>query len=345
MPRISPIERKRSGRACLGGAHARNAAKANAAETNAVAAKREPAPWARLPFAASIIFAVSLACFVAAVSVYLSFASTIANTATFALRGAGVAAEDAASLCAVNGQGIAAPFVFWSEKGDTDTFSASGPGAPTESSGQSNLGDSPSPSSQIKPFDQNDPNNSSHALASRLRYCGDIGLLLPDIPAYPAKSGKHQTSDGASDEPANDPTSSDTGNQPASDLAISGSTDEPASSGVTYNRLTTARLDADGFPVTAEAIRSTMQVECDELDYRLLSFASYTALFLYPATLGIQTALHCRHIRKTARHSAFTQVFGYILPSIAAIAATVTFAASLSEYGSYFPTRWSDFPA
>ncbi|WP_139652631.1 hypothetical protein [Raoultibacter phocaeensis] len=112
-----------------------------------------------------------------------------------------------------------------------------------------------------------------------------------------------------------------------------------------YTRLTTAKLDKDGFPITADTLLSTLSIECDQLEYGLLSLASFLALLAYPLAFGVFASIRCRRFRTRETMPVPLTLFGFTVPALVAVAATATFASSLPEFGRYLPSVWSDFSA
>ncbi|MEQ3363178.1 hypothetical protein [Raoultibacter massiliensis] len=110
------------------------------------------------------------------------------------------------------------------------------------------------------------------------------------------------------------------------------------------SRFTTARLDADGFPVTANTLAPVLGESYRQIDYRLLSLVSYSVLLLYPLALGICMSLCCRRARMRSDSLAVAAA-SRIPGALFAIAWTTVAASALSVFGDCFPNRWSDFAA
>lgn len=267
----------------------------------------------RIPLAAAAAFLVSLACFGAQIAAYGAFSGACANTKTFVLAGGGIGPSEAASVLERSGEAADPfPIVLWSQI-DGVAASASDPVA---------------------------AENAEGGGETVLYFTGDLGLVFPDATACPTEPGAYRASAPEAEKPSA-ASGGGAGDAPVRIVDGSAVGDVP----VAYTRITTADADADGFPVSAETISSSLAVECTELDYGLLSLASFALLLCYPAALAAYAAWHCRPLRKRPADHPILAVIAYAIPALAAIAATATFASALSQFGSRFPTRWSDFSA
>lgn len=109
--------------------------------------------------------------------------------------------------------------------------------------------------------------------------------------------------------------------------------------------ITVPRYDADGFPATPETAEPTVGADLDELDYWALVFVAHNLLLLYAYVLVICIVIVCCKRNMAGSEPALTQVARHVLPATVAIATSAYFAFSLSFFGEYYPTRWSDFSA
>lgn len=267
----------------------------------------------RIPLAAIAAFLVSLACFGAQIAAYGALSGAYANTKTFVLAGGGIGPSEAASVLERSGEAADPfPIVLWSQV-DGVAANASDPIA---------------------------AENAEGAGETVLYFTGEIELVFPDAAACPTEPGTYRANALEAEKPSV-ASGGRTEDAPVRIMDGSAAGEFP----VAYTRITTADADADGFPITAETIASSLGVECAELDYGLLSLASFALLLCYPAALAAYAAWHCRPLRKRpAGHPALAAI-AYAIPALAAIAATATFASALSRFGSRFPTHWSDFSA
>lgn len=290
----------------------------------------------RFPFGATALMLATCACFCAATASYRAFEGTCANTSTFALRGTGMTQDDVESVrerAAETSKPF--PLVFW-----------------TQTSGSF----------------ASDPRTGSFADTAILRFHGELGLLFPDADAYPVEAreclasrttsealfGQERPTDAALELEGSDYRVIGHVVGGGSFVIVSGEAElgkvDPGGAGearidAPYTRLTTAKLDADGFPVTADTLASTLAVECDQIDYGLLSFAAFLVLLACPLAIGSAAAARCRRFRVRAATPYPLAMLGFAVCALVAVAATATFASALSEFGDYLPTTWSDFSA
>lgn len=109
--------------------------------------------------------------------------------------------------------------------------------------------------------------------------------------------------------------------------------------------VTTARLDAEGFPVLAGDLAAKLGLDGELRDYRLLALIAHGCLLLYPLVLATWLLPACRRTAGYRSAPRAAQALPYVLPAIVALAATAVLCATVSSFGEFFPTRWSDFGA
>lgn len=112
-----------------------------------------------------------------------------------------------------------------------------------------------------------------------------------------------------------------------------------------FTRVVTARIDADGFLVTADTVRASLGVEATPVRLRLLALTAHGLLLAYPLLLSCWLLTFCRREATRPRTSLGLRILLWTLPACCLLAATVSFTSTLPAFGEFYPARWSDFPA
>lgn len=112
-----------------------------------------------------------------------------------------------------------------------------------------------------------------------------------------------------------------------------------------FTRVVTARFDADGFLVTADAVRASLGVEAMPVRLRLLALTAHGLLLAYPLLLSCWLLTFCRREALRPCTSLSMRTLLWALPACCLLAATACFASTLPAFGEFYPARWSDFPA
>ncbi|RDC08416.1 ABC transporter permease [Eggerthella lenta] len=181
---------------------------------------------------------------------------------------------------------------------------------------------------------------------------GDLGLLLPDVESQPEEAKGCILSTAASsrllgsDNPVGsivviDGLACEVVASVRSDDAFVVMPGDQAST--SFTRITTLESDGEGFFVDARTLESVLPVRAEILNYRTLTFVSYLALLTYPVMLILGLFGICIKARKEGGASNMSKMLYLAPPSLAVIALTLSFSKSLSNFGGYFPNRWSDF--
>lgn len=184
-------------------------------------------------------------------------------------------------------------------------------------------------------------------------YEGDLGLLLPDTAPFPAEPDACILSSAASVSLFGQPDAT------GLDVLIDGipyravgalPSDEPLAvreggADRAFARLTTRAFDADGFPVTADLAASVLDANVEMLDVRGAELLAYACLFAYPLALVIALVSLCRRSGTQPSAHPLSRLACLAIAGVGALGATGAFASSLSRFGSFYPTTWSDFAA
>ena len=274
----------------------------------------------RFPLAATALFATSLLLFGLGVQAFAALQEASARTSVFALPGTGVSLEAARDAQRTAFElGSPGPLAFWSQ--DDGRVAAN-------------------------------PRLGTRADVSVVHFEGDLRLLLPGLDAYPDTPDACVLTSAASEDLFGQPDAAglsvqldgkmlevvDVVSNDRSLLIAAG--DEQA----LFSRLTVPAVDADGFPVTEEALAAA-GLRAAKLDYRGLALLVYCCLLPYPLVLAIELARWCPQGLAPARTSLPARLACATAAACGAVGATLAFASSLSAFGGYFPTRWSDAQA
>ncbi|WP_101723004.1 hypothetical protein [Eggerthella timonensis] len=272
-------------------------------------------PTTRPPILASALFVASLLLFAAGAESLVRVHEACARTSTFELGGDSVPLDAAEAARSALGS-----FVVWSQDGGHVAAN---------------------------------PDLAATVEVDVVSYEGDLGLLLPDTAFFPAEPGACILSSAASVSLFGQPDAR------GLDVLIDGvpyravgslSNDAPLAvregdAERAFTRLTTLAFDADGFPVTDDLAASALGSSVETLDVRGAELLAYACLFAYPLALVIALVSPCRQ--------SGTRPTAHWLPRLACLAtagagalgATAAFASSLTRFGSFYPTTWSDFSA
>lgn len=267
------------------------------------------------PVLASALFVASLLLFAAGTESLVRVHEACARTSTFELGGGRVPLD-----VAENARSALGSFVVWSQDGGHVA---------------------------------SNPDLAATVEIEVVSYEGDLGLLLPDTASFPVEPDACILSSAASASLFGQPDAT------RLNVLIDGvpyrvvgalPIDKPlavreGSADRAFARLTTRAFDADGFPVTADLAASVLGSNVETLDVRGAELLAYACLFAYPLALVIALVSLCRRSGTQPSARPLSHLACLATAGAGAMGATGAFASSLSRFGSFYPTTWSDFAA